>query len=102
MPQLPAAVFVIRDGLGDEAPKAARVIKFLQMAQFMDDDVVNEIVGKLGKPRVEIKILFLRAAPPPRLHLLDFDIIKIAPIVLVIKINPMLDHAQYIFVHALT
>lgn len=56
MPQLAAASFVIGDGLGDQFPKIARVIHLLQMAQLVDDDVVDEVVWKLGEPRVKVEV----------------------------------------------
>ena len=101
MPQLATAIFVIRDGLCDQFPKIARVIHFFQMAQFVDNNVVDKVVGKRTDPGVEIKVAFSRATPPPRLHPLDFNIVQIALVVLVIQINPMLHEAQNVFVHTL-
>ena len=60
-----------RDCKLHEIPECAAVMQFLQMAQFMHDDVVAEFGRQVEDAIVEVEILARRAASPSRTGVAD-------------------------------
>ena len=80
-----AALLMIWHGLGDQVPKAARMIHLSQVAQFVHDDVFAELRRQVNQLVVEVQIAFGTAAAPTAVQVFDGDAIKgqaVMPVVL--------------------
>ena len=67
---------MIRDYAGDEHPEFHRVVQFLQMAEFVYDDVVRKMQRQQRDAIIKIQILLLGAAPPPGFLIADGDAVE--------------------------
>jgi hypothetical protein len=67
---------MIRDGFRHECPETRSVIEFLEMAQFMDDDRIDQTLWEQRKTVIEIEIPLLRTAPPARVLVTDSDAVE--------------------------
>jgi hypothetical protein len=66
------------------------VVKFKEVAELVHNDVVEELYGKKEELVVEVEILFLRAATPPRACVTDGD----AAIRCAVECAPVFEPAQ--------
>ena len=65
--------FVVRDDSGYFCPEAGRVVHLLSVAQFVDDDVVEDLWRRQEKKAVEIEVSFGAAASPAGFLAADRD-----------------------------
>ena len=72
-PQGLPADAIIRDRFPDQIPKGFGMIKLLQMAELVDDQVVLELWWEIHDAVVKIQIAFFGTAPPPGGLIFDTD-----------------------------
>ena len=62
--QLFPYIFVVRYGLGNQAPEIPAVIEFLEVTDLVDDHVIAELCRQECYFVIEIKIAFFRTTAP--------------------------------------
>lgn len=81
--QFLSQTLMLRQGAGDESPELCGVIKFAQVTEFVDDDVIAKMRGEQRELVVEVEIPRVRTAPPSGALVLDSDSVPLESIKLI-------------------